>query len=100
MATLAERKAEYDIHKAAGQSKYNEWRSQASIDIENGAITLESALIREQILNKVKLDVCIGDWKTALNHLSNTLPNVHLPQSYIDSLIADCNNYITNNYSW
>lgn len=100
MATLEERKAEYDIHKTAGSSQYNEWRSQASLDIEAGLITLESALERERVLNQVKLDVCIGDWKTALNHLNNTLPNVHVPQSYLDSLISDCETYITNNYSW
>jgi len=100
MATLEERKTEYDAHKIAGQDQYNIWRAQASLDIEGGSITLDSALERERVLNQVKLDVCIGDWKTALNHLHNTLPNVHVPQSYLDALISDCQTYITNNYSW
>lgn len=100
MATLQQRMDEYDLHQTAGKQKYNEWRSQASIDIELGLLSLEDALERERLLNQVKLDVCIGDWKTALNHLQNTLPNVHMPQSFLDDLINQCQEYITNNYTW
>lgn len=100
MPSFAERKTEYETHSTNGKDFYNDLRTQASLDVESGAITLKDAFERERILKEVKLDLCIGDFKTALNHINNTLPNVHVPQSYLDSLKADIQNYITNNYSW
>ena len=92
--------AEYEAHAIAGKDLYNQLRAQASLDVESGALTLEQAIEREKRLEAVKIDLCIGDWKTALVEVSNQLPNFAVSQEYLDSVKLQIQTYITNNYSW
>ena len=92
--------AEYEAHAIAGKNYYNRLRAQASIDVESELITLEVAIERESRLSEVKVDLCIGDWKTALLKVNRQLPNFAVSQDFLDSLKLDIEEYITQNYSW
>ena len=100
MATLEERKAEYDLHKANGLDYYNSFRSQLTIDVEQGDKTLECALEIQERLLRVGETLCTGDWKSAYNVLSNTLANKYCTKDIIDNMKTDIGNYITTNYTW
>lgn len=100
MATLEQRKTEYDTHKTAGYDYYNGFRSQLTLDVEATTKTLEQCLIIESRFKKVSESLLNGDWKSALVHVGNVKPNVFLDQSLIDQVSTDIQNYITANYSW
>ena len=99
MATLQQRKDEYLLHESAGKDYYNEFRSQLSLDIENGVIDLDTA---KEIHFKLKLVgdyICTGDWKSAYNELNKVLPNVYCSIDLITSMKADLISYISSNYT-
>ena len=100
MATLEERKAEYDTHKTNGLDFYNSFRSQLTLDVESGTKTLEGALAIQDRLLRVGECLCSGDWKSAYNVLDNTLGNQHCTKEIIDNMKTDILTYIQTNYTW
>lgn len=100
MATLEERKSEYELHKANGVDYYNTFRAQLTLDVEQGDKTLVCALEIQERLLRVGETLCTGDWKSAYNVLANTLPSPNCTKEIIDTMKTDIGNYITNNYTW
>lgn len=100
MATLAERKAEYEAHQVAGQDYYNSVRSQLTLDVEAGTRTLIEAVSIQQQLYWVGCNLHTGDYKSALLACNALNTNDTLTQAYLDQIKADIQTYITNNYSW
>lgn len=98
--SLENRKAEYLTHEAEGKDYYNSFRSQLTLDIEAGTKTLEQAIGIHDRLAEVGCCLLTGDWKSAYNKISDTLPTPHCSKEVIDSMKADILNYITTNYSW
>ena len=100
MATLEERKAEYDNHKIAGYDYYNTIRSQLTLDVEAGEKTLECAIQIQCRLSGVSQHLLLGDWKSAYKEVDSILSNVYCTSDIIAQVKSDIIDYITNNYSW
>jgi len=100
MATLEERKAEYILHESSGKDYYNSFRSQLTLDVENGDKTLEEAIEISKRLESIGDSLNTGDWKSAYKDITGVLPNIYCPQSIIDSIKTDISTYIQTNYTW
>lgn len=100
MATLTERKLEYDLHKSEGYSFYNTIRSQLSLDMEGGSTTDAEANEISKRLREVKNELLSGDWKSALLEINKVLPNIHLTEVKLSEIKTGIQDYITNNYNW
>lgn len=100
MATLEERKTEYNTHKNAGYDFYNSVRAQLSLDMESLSVTEEQASVIANKLKRVKDELLSGDWKSALIEVHNVLPNIHLSSTRLEDIKTEIQDYITNNYTW
>ena len=100
MTDLSNRKQEYEIHQTNGIDFYNNFRSQLTIDIEEGTKTLEDVLEIQNKLHKVSNMLTTGDWKSALFEINKVLPNVHLTTEFLTELKSEIHLYITNIYTW
>ena len=100
MATLEERKLEYNTHKENGYDYYNTFRSQLTLDVESGNKTILQAIEIQQRLVPVTDMLMLGDWKSAHNSLCCILSNVHCTADMLAGIKSDIESYISTNYSW
>jgi len=100
MATLAERKAEYELHKDAGWDYYNSFRSQLTLDIEAETKTQEECLAIHARMSVVGTYLQTGDWKSAYDNIIRLAPDFYCTVDIIESVKSDIIAYITENYTW
>ena len=100
MATLAERKAEYEQYQIDGTDLYNTIRSQLTLDIESGLITLTDAISIQSQMHEVGSNLLTGDFKSAYQSCIALNVNSTLTQARLDSIKTEIGNYITANYTW
>ena len=100
MATLEERKNEYDTHKIAGYDLYNSMRAQLSLGLEEGSLTTRQVLDVQKKMAPVKDELVWGDWKTALLRIEEVTPNENLSSEFIAQIKTAIQAYIVNNYKW
>lgn len=100
MATLEQRKAEYDAHKEAGYDFYNTIRSELSLALEGNGLSLTRVLDIQSKMEPVKNELIWGDWKNALAVVQGIVPNENLTREFIDRIQTEISRYINNNYTW
>ena len=100
MASLAERKAEYDAHAIAGSDFYNTFRSQLTLDIEAGSKTLPQVLAIKDKVRCIGMELKDGDWKSAYHLASMLTSDVNFTSGMLTDMKADLLAYISTEYSW
>ena len=95
---LEEMKKKYMAHRKAGVAYFTNIQASLKIDMDNG-VTPQSAILHlEDLLDPVKSRVLTGDWLSAKAALDATPTDLIFSQQFKDSLLADINGYIDNNY--
>jgi len=100
MASLAERKAEYDTHAIAGSDFYNTFRSQLTLDIEAGSKTLPQVLAIKNKIRCIGMELKDGDWKSAYHLASMLTSDVNFTDDMLSTMKTDIGSYISTNYTW
>ena len=100
MASLAERKAEYNAHAIAGSDFYNTFRSQLTLDIEAGSKTLPQVLAIKNKIRCIGMELKDGDWKSAYHLASMLTSDVNFTDDMLSTMKTDIGSYISTNYTW
>ena len=88
----------YEKNRTDGVDYYNEFQADLYLKIQNATYTVAEVVALEAHLKDVADEIKAGSWLTAQNSIGGVALSGIFDQTMKDSITADINNYVNDNY--